>query len=114
MATNLTDKEKMEELLKKIIAQDEGIAAADRVYKRIYKGEVQPVRLPILEKSELNYQRKMIEAKRGGYAESLQKGREEGRTEVKFEIARKMKEMGLLAEQIQAATGLSPETIEQM
>ena len=41
-------------------------------------------------------------------------GREEGRTEEKLEIARKMKEMGDPIERIQTITGLPPETIEQM
>jgi NACalpha-BTF3-like transcription factor len=105
MATNLTNEEKMEKLLKEIIAQDEGIAAADRVFRRICNGEVQPVRLPTLQKSELNYQRRMVEAKRRGHAESLKKGRaegmEEGYTKKALEIARKMKEMGEPIEKIQ-------------
>jgi len=118
MATNLTNEEKMEKLLKEIIAQDEGIAAADRVFRRICNGEVQPVRLPTLQKSELNYQRRMVEAKRGGHAESLRKGRaegmKEGKAEEKLEIARKMKEMGDSVEKIQAITGLPKETLEQI
>jgi len=38
----------------------------------------------------------------------------EGRNEEKLENARKMKAMGFLAEQIQAITGLSAETITQL
>jgi len=110
MATNLTNEEKREKLLKEIIARDEGIAAADRLFRRICSGEVQPMRLPTLQKSELNYQRRMIEAKRRDHAESLRKDRTEGI----LEIARKMKEMGDSIEKIQIITGLPPETIEQM
>ena len=40
--------------------------------------------------------------------------KEAARAEEKLEIARKMKEMGLSLEQINTATGLSLETIEQM
>ena len=118
MATNLTNEEKMEKLLKEIIAQDEGIAAADRVFRRICSGEVQPVRLPALQKSELNYQRRMIEAKRGGHAESLRKGRAEGHAEGRaegiLEIARKMKNAGRPLSEITEFTGLPAENIEQL
>jgi hypothetical protein len=48
-------------------------------------------------KSELDY--------RSGMADAERKGREEGI----LEVARKMKEMGFLAEQIQAVTGLPAE-----
>ena len=41
---------------------------------------------------------------------ALAEGRNEGRSEEKLEIARKMKEMGFSAEQIQAVTGVSTET----
>jgi predicted transposase/invertase (TIGR01784 family) len=118
MATNLTNEEKKEKLLKEIIAQDEGIAAADRVFRRICNGEVQPVRLPTLQKSELNYQRRMIEAKRRGHTESLQKGRAEGlaegHAEKALEIARKMKNAGRPLSEIAEFTGLDIETLEQL
>jgi NACalpha-BTF3-like transcription factor len=111
MATNLTNKEKMEKLVKEIIAQDEGIAAADRVFRRVCNGEVQPVRLPTLQKSELNYQRRMVEAKRRGHAESLQKGRAEGHADKALEIACKMKKAGRPLSEIVEFTGLTIETI---
>jgi hypothetical protein len=105
MATNLTNEEKMEKLIKEIIAQDEGIAAANSVFKRICNGEVQPVRLPTLQKSELNYQRRMVEARR--------KGRAEGHAEKALEIARKMKAAGRPLGEIIEFTELSAESIEQ-
>jgi predicted transposase/invertase (TIGR01784 family) len=49
-----------------------------------------------------------------GRSEGLIEGRSEGRNEEKLENARKMKSMGLLTEQIQAVTGLSPETIASL
>ena len=115
MATNLTNGDKMEKIIKKIIAQNEGIAAADSIYRRICNGEVQPVRLPTLQKSELDYQRRMVEAKRRGHAESLQKGRAEGLAEghadKALEIARKMKNAGRPLSEIAEFTGLTIETI---
>jgi len=66
--------------------------------------------LPILQKSELNYQRRMVEAKRRGHAESLQKGRQEGLAEV----ARKMKNAGQPLSAITEFTGLPKETVEQL
>jgi len=115
MAKNLTNEEKIEKLIKKIIAQDEGIAAADKVFSRICNGEAQPVRLPTLQKSELNYQRRLVEAKRRGHAESLQKGRAEGLAEghadKALEIARKMKNAGRPLSEIAEFTGLPVETI---
>jgi hypothetical protein len=118
MAENLTDEEKKEKLIKEIIAQDEGIAAADRVFRRICSGEFQPVRLPTLQKSELNYQRRMVEAKRRGHAESLRKGRAEGLAEghadKALEIARKMKKAGRPLSEIAEFTDLPAVTIEQM
>jgi len=44
----------------------------------------------------------------------MKKGRTEGHAEKALEIARKMKEMGFLAEQIQTVTGLPAESIEQL
>jgi len=118
MATDLTNEEKMEKLMKEITAQDEGIAAAYRAYMRICNGEVQPARLPTLQKSELNYQRRMVEAKRGGHTKSLQKGRAEGlvegHAEKALEIARKMKNAGRPLSEIMEFTGLTVESIEQV
>jgi len=109
MAANLANEEKMEKIIKKIIAQDEGIAAADRAFRRICSGEVQPVRLPTLQKSEVNYQRRLVEAKRRDHAESLQKGR----AEASLEIARKMKNAGRPLSEIEEFTGLSIEKINE-
>ena len=44
---------------------------------------------------------------------SLAEGMEKGMEKEKLEIARKMKKMGFLAEQIQAVTGLPAESINQ-
>jgi hypothetical protein len=62
------------------------------------------------------------EARRIGRTEGLKEGRTEGlkegitqgKTEVMFEIARKMKEIGDSSQKIHAITGLPPETIENL
>ena len=115
MATDLTNEEKMEKLVKEIIAHDEGIAAAYSIFRDVCNGEVQPVRLPTLQKSELDYQRRMVEAKRRGHVESLRKGHAEGLAEghadKALEIARKMKNAGRPLSEIAEFTGLTIETI---
>ena len=50
-------------------------------------------------------------ARRMGMEEGLEKGREEGREEARLESARKLKQMGVAAEIIAEATGLSIEEI---
>ena len=50
-------------------------------------------------------------ARRMGLEEGLEKGREEGREEARLESARKFKQLGVAAEIIAEATGLSPEEI---
>jgi len=92
----------------------------------ITQDEVEYARLCNLIKSELDYQTGMVEAERRGLTkghdeglmEGLAKGHDEGLIEglnkASFDIAQKMKTMGFLAEQIQAVTGLSIETITQL
>jgi len=54
------------------------------------------------------------EGRAEGRQEGLAEGMEKGHAEKTLEIARKMKAMGLSNEQIQTATGLPEETIEQL
>ena len=49
-----------------------------------------------------------------GRAEGKAEGHAEGTNQEKLEIARKMKAMGISADQIQAITGLSPKTIKKL
>ena len=53
-------------------------------------------------------------ARRMGLEEGLEKGREEGREEARLESARKFKQLGVAAEIIAEATGLSPEEIARL
>jgi len=76
----------------------------------ITEDEKEFARMTTLIKSELDWRSRISDAENKG----LSKGRNEGRNEAILEIARKMKSMGLLIEQIQAVTGLSPETITQL
>jgi predicted transposase/invertase (TIGR01784 family) len=97
----LTDEEKRGKIIE-IINREEGIAMAVETLVNITQDEIEYARMSTLLKSELDYQSGMVGAER------------KGRAEEKLEIARKMKEMGFLAEQIQAVTDLPAETIEQM
>ena len=49
-----------------------------------------------------------------GMEKGMAKGREEGRAEGMVDVARNLKQMGLPISAIAQATGLSPETIEQL
>jgi len=68
----------------------------------ITQDEIEYARMTTLIKSELDWRTGLFEAEN------------KGRNEEKLENARRMKSMGFLTEQIQAVTGLSPETIAQL
>jgi len=97
----LTDEEKRGKIVE-IINREEGIAMAVETLGTFTQSELEYIRESSLLKGELDWQCDMTEARR------------EARSEVRFEIARKMKTMGFLTEQIQAATGLPMETIAQL
>jgi len=101
----LTDERKRDKIIE-IINREEGIAMAVETLSNITKDEIEYARMTTLIKSELDW--------RTGLFEAENKGRNEGRNEANLENARKMKSMGFLTEQIQAVTGLSPETIAQL
>jgi predicted transposase/invertase (TIGR01784 family) len=101
----LTDEEKRGKIIE-IINQEEGIAMALETLANVTQDEVEYARMSTLLKSELDWQSRETNARR--------KGLTEGRNEASLDIARKMKTMGFLAEQIQTATGLSIETITQL
>jgi len=105
----LTDEDKRGKIIE-IINQEEGIAMALDTLANITQDEVEYARMTTLLKSELDWQSREVGARRKGLAEGLI----EGRNEANLENAQKMKTMGFLTEQIQAVTGLSIETIEQM
>jgi len=82
------------------------------------KNEAEFFRNLSLLKGELDYQSHMTNAEEKGLKEGHKLGLEEGlikgHKEANLENARKMKTMGFLSEQIQAVTGLSAESIEQL
>jgi predicted transposase/invertase (TIGR01784 family) len=101
----LTDEEKRDKI-KEIIARVEEIAMATNALCQITDDFEEYARQTTILKSRLDWQSSMVGAKR--------EGRTEGHAEKALEIARKMKTMGFSNEQIQTATGLPTETIEQM
>jgi len=93
----LTDTEKRDKIIE-IINKEEGIAMAVETLSKVTQDEIEYARMCNLIKSELDWQSELAYA----------------RQEANLENARKMKAIGLLAEQIQAVTGLPMETIAQL
>ena len=117
----LTDEEKRGKIIQ-VINREEGIAMALETLVNITQDETEYARMCNLIKSQLDWNTALFEARSEGIGigreEGIEKGREEGLREglsqASLDIAQKMKTMGFLAEQIQAATGLSTETIIQL
>jgi predicted transposase/invertase (TIGR01784 family) len=88
---------------------------ASEVLITISKDEVERARLMSEYKYAVDLQSKVVQAKREGRREGLQKGRREGlqkgRREEKLEIARALKALGDPAEKIARLTGLSPDEV---
>jgi len=101
----LTNEAKREKI-KEIISREEGIAmATNTLYQVSAEYEAYCLQTSLM-KGELDW--------RSGMKDAKNEGIREGRNEANLENARKMKTMGFLPEQIQAVTGLSPETIAQL
>ncbi|MDR2576304.1 MAG: Rpn family recombination-promoting nuclease/putative transposase [Treponema sp.] len=98
------------ELIEEVVKMDSAIYAANE--RMVYvTGDEEAIRAYEMRQMALSdYNSEMNYAHEEGHA----KGLAEGLAEKALEIAHKMKEMGFLAEQIQAATGLTVETIEQV
>jgi predicted transposase/invertase (TIGR01784 family) len=113
----LTDEAKREKI-KEIINRKEGIAMAANALCQVTADEEEYARLTSLMKGELDWRSGIKDARqeghKEGFANGLNKGLTKGRNEANLDNAQKMKTMGFLAEQIQAVTGLSIETITQL
>ena len=113
----LTD-EKKRDIIIEIINHEEGIAMAVETLGTFTQDEIEYIRQSTLIKSELDWRSRIGDAENKGRNEGLSLGHNEGliegRNEANLENARKMKAMGFLAEQIQAVTGLSTETIAKL
>jgi len=101
----LTDEDKRGKIIE-IINREEGIAMALETLANVTQDEVEYARMTTLLKSELDYQSRMVGARRKGLAE--------GRNEASLEIARNLKGMGLPISQIAEGTGIPIETITQL
>jgi predicted transposase/invertase (TIGR01784 family) len=97
----LTDREKRSKI-NEIIEQDEGIAIASEVLMTVSREEHEQARQMLIEKNELDYQSRMVTAKR------------DGRAEEKIENARNALSKGYSPEVIQDITGLDIETIKDL
>jgi len=105
----LTDEEKRGKIIE-IINREEGIAMAVETLGTFTQDEIEYARMTSLIMGELDWNSEMAEAR----SEGLREGFTKGLNEASLDIAQKMKTMGFPAEQIQAATGLSTETIIQL
>jgi predicted transposase/invertase (TIGR01784 family) len=103
-----------EKLIEELSCKEEGIMRAERVAERIDRDYEKFARRLAEEKNRLDIALRREAIRQTSLAEGREEGRTEGRAEEKLEITRKMKEMGFSNEQIQTATGLSTETIEQL
>jgi predicted transposase/invertase (TIGR01784 family) len=113
----LTDKTKRQKI-NEIVKREEGIAMASEVLITVSRDEIERARLQSEYKGQLDYQSKMVHAKREGLKEGrkeglqkglqqgIQQGIQEGSKKEQKTIAQKMKEMGLTDDQILTATGV--------
>ena len=86
-------------------------AKMDRDYEKFARRLAEEKnRLDIALRREAIRRAALTEGMEKGMEKGRAEGRNEGREENSLEIARKMKEMGFSAEQIQAVTGVSTET----
>jgi predicted transposase/invertase (TIGR01784 family) len=90
------------ELLEEIIKMDPAIQAAEKRLSELVEDE---------ETQRAIWRRQMAIT---DYKCAIDYARDEGRADSQTEIARNLKKMGLSVDQISQATGLSPETIEQL
>jgi len=109
----LTDEEKRDKIIE-IIARVKEIAMAINALCQITDNFEENARLTTALKNKLDWQSSMAGAKHEGIAEGRKKGMKQGRQETSLEIASKMKAMGLSNEQIQSATGLTIEQINEL
>jgi predicted transposase/invertase (TIGR01784 family) len=101
----LTDKTKRQKI-NEIVDYEEGIAMASQVLMSISKDEVERARLMSEYKYVVDTQSKVVQAKR--------EGRKEGEQKKANEIAGNLKTLNIPQEQIQKATGLSPDEIAKL
>jgi len=114
----LTDR-KRRGIINEIVSLEEGIAMASSVLLTISRDEEERARILRAEKTELDYIIFMGHAKEVGLAEGreqglqqgLEQGLQQGREKAILETAWKMQEIGLTAEQIKAATGITLDII---
>jgi predicted transposase/invertase (TIGR01784 family) len=101
----LTDKGRRGKI-NEVVASEEGIGMASEVLLRISRDEEERARLMSEYKYAVDTQSKVVQARREGIQEGLQKKA--------VEFARKLKSRGAAAEQIAEDTGLSLQQIEEL
>ena len=102
--------ERAAKLIRELCREERGIMRAEQALSRVSGDYEKWAQALFREKAELDYYAGLAYARYEGKAE----GKAEGLSEGKTEIARKLKGMGLPAENVEAATGLSREDIEKL
>jgi predicted transposase/invertase (TIGR01784 family) len=95
-------REEKRDLINELLEEEEGITMAGETVLTVSQDEREWARL------ESEYKYKMDQQSR------LAVARKEGRAESRLEIARKLKDLGILPDQITEATGLTLEVIEKL
>jgi len=107
-----------EKLIEELTRKEEGIMRAEMAAAKIDRDYEKFARRLAEEKNRLDIALRREAIRRASREEGREEGRmeghAEGRAEEKLEIARKMKETGFPNEQIQTATSLPAESIEQL
>ncbi|GHV66209.1 hypothetical protein AGMMS49928_00330 [Spirochaetia bacterium] len=96
------------------LCREEGIMRAERALTKVSRDYEKWAHTLYREKAEMDYRSGMHIARREGKIAGIAEGSAKGYEQASFEIARKMKEAGISAEQIRAITGLAPETVEKL
>jgi predicted transposase/invertase (TIGR01784 family) len=113
----VTDRSKRTKI-NEVIANEEGIAMASEVLITISKDDAERARLRSEWKYEMDFQSKMVEAKREGWKAGQKAGqkagRKEGEKEGRKKVALNLKNLGISVEQIVQVTGLSIEDIAKL
>ena len=87
---------------------------ATETLSKITQDQIEYARMTTLLKSKLDYQSGMVNARRSGIKEGMEKGREEDRNEEKLIIAKNLLAKGSTPEFVKEITGLSLEEISQL
>lgn len=106
--------EQAAKLVEKLYSEEKGIMRAEKAISKIDRDYWRYAWEMAAEKNRLDRGQRIYDLKQEARAEGLAEGKAEGKAEGIAEIARKMKNAGLLLTEIEQFTGLSSEEIEKL